>query len=130
VVEPGLVERVIRSRLLAPKGSRVAGWRVVEVQPEQVLCGFDLSPHVSQPVTYSLSLIHYPRRASSVDAPRQHGGGRRAIANHLVSQDHARRTAPGVLSQRVRLRVRIQDREGDTTTRVDALIDEIASMRL
>src|SRR5207247_9429732 len=46
----GLVERGHQVTLLAPKGSRIAGVRVVEVSPEEVLSpGFDLRRYVSDP---------------------------------------------------------------------------------
>src|SRR5438552_17040431 len=52
----GLVELGHEVTLLAPKGSRVAGVRVVEVSPEEVLSsGFDLHRHVSEPV----DIMHY-----------------------------------------------------------------------
>ena len=52
----GLVELGHQVTLLAPQGSRVAGVRVVEVQPEEVLSpGFDLHRHVSEPV----DIMHY-----------------------------------------------------------------------
>src|SRR6266446_5684517 len=93
----GLVARGHQVTLLAPKGSRVAGVRVVEVSPEEVLSpGFDLQRHVSEPVDimHYHCQIHYP--PSSVPSVwtlhGNMGDGRRADARTIcVSQDHARR---------------------------------------
>ena len=106
----GLVELGHQVTLLAPKGSRVAGVRVVEVQPEEVLSPeFDLHRHVSEPVDimHYHSQIHYP--PSSVPSVwtlhGNLGGGRRADARTIcVSQDHARRHGtPAFVHNGVRL---------------------------
>jgi glycosyltransferase involved in cell wall biosynthesis len=92
----GLVELGHRVTLLAPKGSRVAGVRVVEVSPEEVLTpGFDLGRHVGEPVDimHYHCPIHHPPRVPCVWT--LHGNlsdGRRADARTIcVSEDHARR---------------------------------------
>ena len=93
----GLVELGHQVTLLAPQGSRVAGVRVVEVQPEEVLSpGFDLHRHVSEPVDimHYHCQIHYPPPSvpSVWTLHGNMGGGRRADARTIcVSQDHARR---------------------------------------
>ena len=47
----GLVELGHRVTLLAPRGSRIAGVRVVEVRPDEVLRpDFDLRRYVAEPV--------------------------------------------------------------------------------
>jgi len=93
----GLVELGHQVTLLAPQGSRVAGVRVVEVWPEEVLSpAFDLRRYVSEPV----DIMHYHCRIPypSPGVPSvwtlhgNMGGGRRADARTIcVSQDHARR---------------------------------------
>jgi len=93
----GLAELGHQVTLLAPKGSRVAGVRVVEVSPEEVLSpGFDLRRHVAEPV----DIMHYhlpdplraAERAVRVDVHGNLGDGHRADSRTIcVSQDHARR---------------------------------------
>jgi glycosyltransferase involved in cell wall biosynthesis len=93
----GLVELGHQVTLLAPPGSRVAGVRVVEARPEEVLSpAFDVRRYVSEPV----DIMHYhcqipypsPRVPSVWTLHGNMGGGRRADARTIcVSQDHARR---------------------------------------
>ncbi len=93
----GLVELGHQVTLLAPKGSRVEGVRVVEVSPEQVLSpGFDLRRCVSDHV----DIIHYhcqihyppPQVPCVWTLHGNMGGGWRADARTIcVSRDHARR---------------------------------------
>ena len=93
----GLVERGHQVTLLAPKGSRIAGVRVVEVSPEEVLSpGFDLRRYVSDPV--DIMHFHCPLRYPPPGVPSvwtlqgNMGDGRRADARTIcVSEDHARR---------------------------------------
>src|SRR5437762_4712995 len=93
----GLVERGHQVTLLAPKGSHIAGVRVVEVSPEEVLSpGFDLRRYVSDPV--DIMHFHCPLRYPPPGVPSvwtlqgNMGGGRRADARTIcVSEDHARR---------------------------------------
>src|SRR6184192_2827090 len=93
----GLIEPGHQVTLLAPKGSRIAGVRVVEVSPEEVLSpGFDLRRYVSDPV--DIMHFHCPLRYPPPGVPSvwtlqgNMGGGRRADARTIcVSEDHARR---------------------------------------
>src|SRR6266581_4747793 len=93
----GLVERGHQVTLLAPKGSRIAGVRVVEVSPEEVLSpGFDVRRYVSEPV--DIMHFHCPLRYPPPGIPSvwtlqgNMGDGRRADARTIcVSEDHARR---------------------------------------
>jgi glycosyltransferase involved in cell wall biosynthesis len=93
----GLVELGHQVTLLAPKGSRIAGVRVVEVSPEEVLMpAFDLRRYVSEPVDimhYHCPLRHPPPGVPSVWTLQGNmGGGRQADARAIgVSADHARR---------------------------------------
>jgi len=93
----GLVELGHQVTLLAPKGSHVAGVRVVEVSPEQVLSpGFDLRRYVSDHVDvmhYHCEIHHPPPQVPSVWTLHGNmGGGWRADARTIcVSRDHARR---------------------------------------
>jgi len=93
----GLIELGHQVTLLAPKGSHVAGVRVVEVSPEAVLTPqFELRRYVSEPVDlmhFHCTLRHPPAGVPSVWT--LHGnlsGGQRADDRTIcVSQDHARR---------------------------------------
>src|SRR6266851_7098959 len=93
----GLGERGHQVTLLAPKGSRIAGVRVVEVSPEEVLSpGFDLRRHVAEPVDimhYHCQIDYPPPSVPSVWTLHGNlGDGHRADSGTIcVSQDHARR---------------------------------------
>jgi len=93
----GLVELGHEVTLLAPKGSRVAGVRVVEVSPEEVLSsGFDLHRHVSEPVDimhYHCEIRYPPPSVPCVWTLHGNmGGGWRADSRTIcVSRDHAGR---------------------------------------
>ena len=96
-VSQGLVELGHQVTLLAPKGSRVAGVRVLEVSPEDVLSpGFDLRRYVSDHVDimhYHCQIHYPPGQVPCVWTLHGNiGGGWRADARTIcVSQDHARR---------------------------------------
>ena len=109
----GLIELGHQVTLLAPKGSHVAGVRVVEVSPEDVLTPqFELRRYVSEPVDlmhFHCTLRHPPAGVPSVWT--LHGnlsGGQRADDRTIcVSQDHARRHGTDAF---VRNGVRLDDR--------------------
>src|SRR5207253_10048616 len=81
----------------APQGSPIAGVRVVEVSPEEVVYpGIDLRRYVGVPV--DIMDFHCPLRYPPPGVPSvwtlqgNMGGGRRADARTIcVSEDHARR---------------------------------------
>ena len=110
----GLVELGHRVTLLAPKGSHVAGVRVVEVRPDEVLRpDFDLRGYVAEPVDimhYHCPLQHPPAGVPSVWTLQGNlGPGRRADARTIcVSRDHARRHGTEVF---VRNGVRLEEYE-------------------
>lgn len=110
----GLVELGHRVTLLAPKGSHVAGVRVVEVRPDEVLRpDFDLRRYVAEPVDimhYHCPLQHPPSGVPSVWTLQGNlGPGRRADARTIcVSRDHARRHGTEVF---VRNGVRLEEYE-------------------
>ncbi len=91
----GLVQLGQQVTLLAPKGTRVAGVRVVEVRPDEVWSpAFDPRRYVSEPV----DIMHYhapvrhPPGIPYVWTLHGNMGARRADARTIcVSQDHARR---------------------------------------
>ena len=93
----GLAELGHQVTLLAPPGSRVAGVRVVEVQPDEVLApGFDPRRYAGEPVDvmhYHVP-VRYPPPVPYVWTLHGNMGGGRADAHTIcVSADHARRHA-------------------------------------
>jgi glycosyltransferase involved in cell wall biosynthesis len=92
----GLVELGHPVTLLAPKGSHVAGVRVVEVSPQDVLTPeFDLHRYVGEHVDimhYHCPVRHPPRVPFVWTLHGNMGDGERSDARTIcVSQDHARR---------------------------------------
>jgi glycosyltransferase involved in cell wall biosynthesis len=92
----GLVELGHRVTLLAPPGSRVAGVRVVEVEPADVLSSaFDLKAHVTEPVDvmhYHVPVRHPPSVPWVWTLHGNMSRDERADAHTIcVSADHARR---------------------------------------
>jgi glycosyltransferase involved in cell wall biosynthesis len=91
----GLAELGHQVTLLAPPGSRVAGVRVVEVQPEEVLSpGFDPRRYASGPADimhYHCPVRHPPPIPYVWTLHGNMGGGRADDRTICVSEDHARR---------------------------------------
>jgi glycosyltransferase involved in cell wall biosynthesis len=113
-----LVELGHQVTLLAPKGSQVAGVRIVEVSPGEVLQpGFDLRRYVSEHVDvmhYHCPLRHPPPGVPSVWTLHGNmGPGERVDARTIcVSADHARRHGTNIF---VRNGVRLDEYEFRTT---------------